>query len=553
MGSLTGKSAPGGAAVTERHVTAATSAPHSLARYAPYALAAFFMVWGLRGATSSDIVLTDAARHAMNGAYVHDLLRQGLLTAPVEFGKDYYSRLPALSLPYHPPLFPIFESLFFSVMGVNVLAARLAVATAVAGCVLLFYRLVLATHGSNLLAVCATVTFFSLRLAQWVANDVMLEFPALTFVLAALYCLRGLDREYPLRRGVTFSLLAGAAVWTKQQTVFLGLVPFFYIIISRRWRLLADKTLWLSSVLFALLVISLMTLSMMFNWAGIDQVTRGNGVVAVFFRNLGIYITSFRQWFGAIPAVLVGVVFLLLLFAPGRRRPATASGNDLYLAWIGSSFLVLLLMDAYEDRYLFFLCPAFVVIAYAAVFHFCRWVLPPAHAWYLPLGVAASALIFNLNASAAFMHGPAEVAKTIIKPGNVRVLYCGRTNGSFIFAVRSLDPQLRTLVIRGDKLPANVFTPSELESFAHRYGINYIVLERTTITPKGWTTPWDQLRASPAPSMILEREVPLVSSDPEFIGDLRVYRFNNPSENPEHSLSIFVQKIGGEFEVKLKN
>ncbi len=60
---------------------------------------------------------------------------------------------------------------------------------------------------------------------QGLANEVMLELPSLTFVLGALYCLRDLKREYALRRGLFFAVLAGAAVWTKQHAVFLGLVP----------------------------------------------------------------------------------------------------------------------------------------------------------------------------------------------------------------------------------------------------------------------------------------------------------------------------------------
>jgi hypothetical protein len=48
----------------------------------------------------------------MNGVFIHDLLRDGKLRAPVEYGKYYYGHLSALSLPYHPPLFPLIESTF---------------------------------------------------------------------------------------------------------------------------------------------------------------------------------------------------------------------------------------------------------------------------------------------------------------------------------------------------------------------------------------------------------------------------------------------------------
>jgi hypothetical protein len=130
------------------------------------------------------------------------------------------------------------------------------------------------------------------------------------------------------------------------------------------------------------------------------------------------------------------------------------------------------------------------------------------------------------------------------------VLYCGLTNGNFIFTVRSLDPQLHTVVIRGDKLPETIFSPEEFEDFAHRYGINYIVLEHAPNPPAGWTAPWEQLRTQPTPSMIFEREIPLTSSTTEYNGELRIYRFTNPSPTPESTLKLPIPKIKNDFEVK---
>ena len=110
-------------------------------RVIPYLLALFFALWGLRGVGCNNIVETDAARHAMNGAFIHDYVRNGQLTSPVAYGELYYSRLPALSLPYHPPGFPMIEALFFFIFGVNVPAARLAVALCVFASVVLLYRI----------------------------------------------------------------------------------------------------------------------------------------------------------------------------------------------------------------------------------------------------------------------------------------------------------------------------------------------------------------------------------------------------------------------------
>ena len=98
--------------VVTRPRVAGITVPNLLTRAGPYLLSVLFALLALRGVDADNVISADAARHAMNGAFVHDLIRDGKLTTPVEYGKYYYSHFPALSLPYHPPLFPVVESLF---------------------------------------------------------------------------------------------------------------------------------------------------------------------------------------------------------------------------------------------------------------------------------------------------------------------------------------------------------------------------------------------------------------------------------------------------------
>ena len=86
------------------------------------------------------------------------------------------------------------------------------------------FRLVKSTHQSDSLAFAATISSMALPISQFLAADVMLEFPALAFMLGALYCLCDLDKAYPWSRAYPFALLTAAAVWTSN-TQFLG-CPF---------------------------------------------------------------------------------------------------------------------------------------------------------------------------------------------------------------------------------------------------------------------------------------------------------------------------------------
>jgi hypothetical protein len=455
-------------------------------------------------------------------------------------------------------LFPVIESLFFFGLGVNVLAARLVVSLAVAVSVLLFYRLLIATHGSHALAICSTLTFFSMKLSQGLANDVMLEFPALAFILGSLYCLRDLGQGYQLRRGLSFAILAGAAVWTKQHAVFLVAVPFFCILISRHWRLLAGKTIWISSLLFSAMVIAFIALSLPFNGAGALQAsTVGNASRSmgskIFIHYLQFYKNGILEELGILPVALIAAAFVAFRFAP-RREKTDKPVNAIYLAWSFASLLSLLLSWHYATRYLFFVYPALIVLGYVALFRLCSLFLPPTRVWYIPAAFAGLYIVFHLNTSFTFLHGPSQAAQCVVTGLPNRVLYCGQTDGSFIFSVRSLDPALKTVVIRGEKLPASTFVTDEFETFAHRYGINYIVLEQTA-EYSSWTSAeapkaWNLLRLSPSPSMVLEHVIPLTSSRKFFNGNLHVYRFTNPSPTPESLIKVPVKLLKDNFDIQ---
>src|SRR4029077_11664838 len=145
------------------------------AAWIPYVLAVFFSLSAMWGVGNTDVVDTDAARHAMNGAFIYDMIRGGHIMHPIEYAKQYYGHLPALSMPYHPPLFPAIEALSFALFGVKLLTARLAVAVSVGICALVLYWLVQSTLASNILAACVTLTTLSLWTDQLVSRDVMLE------------------------------------------------------------------------------------------------------------------------------------------------------------------------------------------------------------------------------------------------------------------------------------------------------------------------------------------------------------------------------------------
>jgi len=514
--------------------------------FLPYLIALFFALWGLRGVQTTDVVDTDAARHAMNGAFLRDLMQTPYLAHPIEYAKWYYAHLPALSMPYHPPLFPAIEALAFALLGINVFAARLVIAVATAAVAVLLYRLVWATHGSRMLALLSTVTFCSVPLAQTLANDVMLEMPTLAFVLAAIACLRGFEREYPLRRGLWFAAFAAAAIWTKQ-AVFLALIPPVLIAITGRWRRLREKTVWLVSAILGITTASLLALSMSLHWTGMNNTWPQRSVAQAVTGNSWVYIDSLRVQLGLVPSLIAGAGLLLVLVSYGVWRHRAAA-DYLYAAWILATIPVLLVLKAYDVRYLFFAYPAFIVLGYRILYRASAALVAARYAWCAPALLAAACVASYANAPGsrpAFLHGPSEVARTMAAGKVKRILYCGRSDGNFIFALRSQEPPESAIVIRGDRFTEAGFAPDAFEEFAHRYGLEYVVLERNS-----QKRPWDRLYDSPSPSLRLEREVPMSSTRTLLNGTLRVFRFTNPAPRPENEMTLRINVIGLDLGVK---
>jgi len=496
----------------------------------------------MRSVDANNLIDTDAARHALNGAFIHDLIRDGKLSEPITYGRDYYSRLPALSMPYHPPMFPALEALLFFSLGVSVWTARLAIALAAGFSALLFYRLLWKTHGSDGLAFAGVMTFFSMTLTQALAADVMLEIPSLVFTLAALLTLVDFDRGFRWRRSLWYAVFSAAAIWTKQSAIFLLAAPFCYVVLSGRWRLLRQRSIWLSSILLGALAAPLFLLPAAINWSGRNPGWAQFGLIGTVSHHLAHYAASMTIETGLLPAAIALICAVAALFS--RRTKFWPDG--LYLAWAISAGAVVLTAPPFDERYLFFVYPPLVALTYSVVARASAAFLPQGRAWIVPAALAMAWCALHLKAGPFFLRGPERAATLISQAQPRRVLFCGRSNGTFIFNLRSLDPQRRTAVIRGDKLPPETFSAAAFERFAHELGISYVVLEK-----HDYAMPWERLADAPLPSLVLEHRIAQLSSYPELRGELLLYRFLKPSPNPQSTLRLPSDVTGMVQEIKL--
>ena len=504
---------------------------------APLLLATFFGLWSLRGVNGSSIADYDAPRHAMNGAFVLDMFRRWQLAHPVKFGYWYYSRLPALSLPYHPPVFPTFEALFFWILGVNQLSSRLTIAFATAVAVLLMNRLVCRSHSSPSLALLVSACFFGLPTVQGLSNVIMLELPALVLVLAAMLHLVPHENIFQTSRSLWFAVFAATAIWTKQTAVFLFLLPFVYVLVSGRWSLLRRAYLWIEVGLIGISGLGLALLARQLQWNGINQSWPKRSVFQQVAHNWEFCLHYGVAW------IAVAGLCVLTYGLPGGRDDLRR--DRIYIAWLFAVMAVLLASPAYSARYAFFAIPPFVVLLCNGLWRAGRRI-SRRHEWTLATTVTVLYVACALaNAPLSCLRGPTEAANFLHEGGYRRILYCGASNGAFTFAIRSKDPSLSTIIIRGDKLPDATFAPEQLSAFVWRYGIDAVVLESVP-EPQAWNT----LSPEALSFLSLERVVPVADSVRQTNGSLSIYRVSRPSKVSEDSLQVPISVLGREVELR---
>jgi hypothetical protein len=416
----------------------------------------------------------------------------------------------------------------------------------VALAVLLFYRLAAVTTGSKLAAICAIAAFFAMRSSTYLASNVMLEMPALVFVLAALYQLRRLDEGFRLGDALSYAVLASIALWTKQQAIFLGLVPFAYIALTRRWRLLFRKEIWIVAVIFGAAVFGFTTLTGSFSGAGgAHEIPEQSFIARTFFPRAMYYFKAIGATLGPIAGFWVGLAILYALWQPAVKRRNL--GLDLHLVWGCCAFAVLFLTGHHDPRYLFFVYPPLIVLAFLFLERCCRKLLPERWVWSVPAAVSGFCLAaIPGQPSTSYTRGPAEAADYIVDGQPHRILYCGNLGtGNFILSVRTLDSNLQNTVIRASSL-GNHLTSAEIESLAHKYAIDRIV-----VPEPGTPQICDTLRSDRPASMVLTKEIVLDSSDTMLDGKLKIYRFTNPAANPDPRLKIRIRKLQKYVDIQL--
>lgn len=540
--------------------------PHDFFNCALIAIVAIWMA--VPGLNVSGLGWSDAPNHLFDGIFVYEFVKALPLDAPRHWAEQFYLRYPSLGiLVYWPPGFAAVEAMVFAVFGVSVFAAKATVLAFEIGSGLLIYALCRRWFDR------ATGLFAALLLitcphGMWWASDVMLEWPATFWILAAVYCYERLREG---RKSIWSFAVGGcmvAAFMTKQTAGFILPVLVIHSLLSRESRVMLRRT---STLVAGLLCVAII--------GGYVLATRKLTALPAELLAPSLDVSQLGRWsveilgWPLLPIAFLGIGTFVLHPNRGPR--------GLLLLWFGVWTLFCLSISAKEPRYLFFSLPPLAIMA-------ARFLLPKERAlgwstdaprFLFLFALVLTQLILTRSSWPGGLPSYAPAVEAIAQQGNADlVLIDAVRDGQFIFDVYQ-NPQTRDRIIplRASKLlyaraarekymyQQFVHSPEDIVALLNKYAIRYIVIESalpTTHYQDADPPPRQMLRNLLSTDTRFARLVswPVVSNERREAGgydaswanvSLQLYEYLNCPQRTTGTIRLSIPAMNREVELEL--
>lgn len=506
---------------------------------------------------SGEFWWTDESRHAMNGVFILDFVRDMPWRAPMDYALRYFAQYPALALNWYPPGFYAVEAVFFGVFGLSETTGHLTVLVFTGLGLTALFVWVAGVWGRPTALLAGLLLASSPAFVFW-SRSLMLDAPAMAMTIVSTYLF---DRYLatPGWRTATLSGIALAAMLLlKQSTVFLLPALLGYALLTGRGsRLIAREAIvaWvLTGAALGFLVVHLLKFggNALASAAGALEVTAGNDALPAAGQGLraagGTTPTlSWARW-TLYPRTLLeqlGWPFLIAALTGVwvALRRARKAQDVLLLLWLVSWYLMVTLMfttPGNTARYTIYAMPALAALA-------CRGAdLLPWRTWHqgifcLLAGIAMWHSWHAFQREPLFVSGYREAALHLLADAQRgTILFAGKHDGNLIFHLRANDPERKRVVIRADKtlvtmtvhkyfgMRSHVGSVEEVQALLDRYKVTWVVLERPDIVGvKEFELLWQVVNG---PQFHLERDIPVTTNVADF-HDLHILMFRRTDAN----------------------
>jgi len=502
---------------------------------------------------------TDEARHAMDGVYFYDLLKDRPFSRLYDYTVEYFVHYPALGLTWYLPFFAFIESLFFTAFGISEATARLTGLFFILLAILIWYIWAKPIWGR--LPVFFAVLFFLLNpyVILW-GRAVMLEIPALAMMFLALYCFSIYLKKPSHLLSISTGIIIGLMLLTKQLTVLVFPVMLVQIVLSGNWRkLIQIKSLW-GVIIVAISLAVVILHAIKFGSTALGSLDAHAGGILSVER---ITVTSTAMWEAyPLPFKLFIFAGLVAVFKT-TRQPS----DYLLLSWIISWFVLFtLLSDKYGNtlRYTIYLTPALGLLSM-------RWFNELTKPVFRQCLIGLLVIFYSgygftkINEEPYFVNGYEQAAEYVLNsPSNTPILFCCKHDGNFIFHIRIGDTQRKKIILRADKILVSMAVHKEfgVKSYVNndqdiydildKYGIQTIVAEDKDIVGLAELSRLIDLLETDSFEKV--KEINVVSNVPEFSDlHLNIYRYKNSKPILNNEINIPMPHIGRNLHLKIEN
>ena len=482
----------------------------------------------------------DAPRHAMNGFFWIDYLRDFTLDAKA-YAFSYYARFPAIDPASRPPLFYLLEGIAFALFGPSPYVAKALVLcfTLVAT---LYLWAWLRRWVSEEAAWAAGLFLLLPGIVQW-SHAIMLNVPALAFSMAALYHTRcWLDAPkaslwdfWPVPILTLFAILtyyiAGIVVFAIAGSIM------FHRGLGRPFggrKILAIGLTTVGFLPFAWLIVGWAPIPL--SWAVPKPVNM------VKLSNWAFYPHQVLDLCNLHLLVLAGIGAASALWNRRWRREVIG-----LMIWIFCLYIPLSLLEAKELRYALLLSAPLIGLGAVAVVQLSEWLVNRAPHLRLTgkkmtVVVFLALLMLQVYLAASYrvvsVSGYKEIATFLAQVApDEPVFFDGFYDGIFTFYMRASDPGFRRRVVLGGKLlyTSAIFPGWQQQEFVNspeevidvlrrRGGCRWVAVEMSTEAES--FIPMQQLReAVKTPAFEFVRSFPITARGIERVD---VYRFTLP-------------------------
>ena len=315
---------------------------------------------GMYSVSQSGALWQDSPRYANAALMIHDWVLSGQWSAPYEFAKEFYSKYPGFSVPYHPPAYPAALAVFMLVFGQDYWVVRLFSALCLSVAVLATSGIARQLGARRVSAYLTGVTLLSIpEVVHW-SRDTMSEVPALMLILVASYCFLKWLESTSVQHCLLAVLFAELAFLSRVTTsgVLLGL--FLFALSTGHWRTVFCR----SSVCCwgAYLCINFCWILFVRQFSKYELVENAAANRVAFLEPWHLAYYPIKSWDMLGPVVFCLVVVGLFLFVRNCARRQLSKIEVFAFCWVFGFFVFQLCLCVNEQRYFFFALVGFALL-----------------------------------------------------------------------------------------------------------------------------------------------------------------------------------------------